>query len=54
VKELAFSPDRTFFDDFIGRIDQIKALAEENVYFYVPNKKLVFCQSEMSLSGDYY
>jgi hypothetical protein len=53
VKELAFWHDRTTFERFIGRIEEIRELVRDNLYFYVPNNKPVLCESNKELSGYY-
>jgi hypothetical protein len=53
VKDLAFWHDRTRFSRFIGRIDQIRKLAGDHLYFHVPNNKPMLCVSNRSIAGYY-
>jgi hypothetical protein len=53
VKDLAFWHDRTKFMKFIGKIDQIRSLAPDDLYFHVPNNKPMLCRGNGSISGYY-
>jgi hypothetical protein len=53
VKDLAFWHDRTKFMKFIGRIDEIRTITPDNLYFHVPNNKPMLCVSDRPISGYY-
>jgi hypothetical protein len=53
VKDLVFWHDRAPFKEFIGRIDEIRALAADDLYFHVPYTNPVLCQGNGSISGYY-
>jgi hypothetical protein len=53
VNELAFWHDRARFMRFIGRIDEIRAMIPDDLYFHVPNNKPMLCRSNRSIAGYY-
>jgi len=53
VRDLAFWHDRTKFKNFIWKIDSIRELAGDDLYFHVPNNKPMLCVSNRSISGYY-
>jgi hypothetical protein len=53
VKDIAFWHDRARFMKFIGRIDTLRGMTPEDLYFHVPNNKPMLCRSNQSISGYY-
>lgn len=53
IRDLPFWHDRTKFENFIWRIDEIREKAGEDAYFYVPINKPIICTSKRDISGYY-
>jgi hypothetical protein len=53
VKDIVFWHDRARFMRFIGRIDTIRGMIPEDLYFHIPNNKPMLCRSNRSISGYY-